>query len=328
MAVAMFAQLFLARFLALAVAEVCDPSGNATCAKCAGSIEVQGAGKFQMTNAYWNVPDEKAGDVEVIGNKVTPQMKGRTYWTDQCNGQYDHNKYANISFLGKQLQFTTDISGAGCGCNAALYLTSLRQSQQLSGCEDFYCDANSVCGLRCVEIDLMEANMYAWHTTMHVADDGSGIGAGYGGGINWNGHRDWVREDYGPSGRCISTAFPFQARMAGHTMRRVTIGFPLDQGRLRAMTVKLTQGRVCDLETEVPTSWYHFQGRDSSAEITEAMAAGMTPIISYWSAPNMLWMDGVGADGLGPCAQDLPELCGESVQFYDFKLESLPDLLV
>lgn len=53
--------------------------------------------------------------------------------------------------------------------------------------------------------------MYAWHTTMHVADDGSGIGAGYGGGINWNGHRDWVREDYGPSGRCISTAFPFQA---------------------------------------------------------------------------------------------------------------------
>lgn len=62
----------------------------------------------------------------------------------------------------------------------------------------------------------------------------------------------------------------------------VTIGFPLDQGRLRAMTVKLTQGRVCDLETEVPTSWYHFQGRDSSAEITEAPNRGDGSFDHMW----------------------------------------------
>lgn len=51
-----------------------------------------------------------------------------------------------------------DLKGAGCGCNAALYLVSMKYSWEKGQCDDYYCDAVSVCGLKCAEIDLMEAN--------------------------------------------------------------------------------------------------------------------------------------------------------------------------
>ena len=67
--------------------------------------------------------------------------------------------------------------GAGCGCNAAIYLVAMPQSSDPSTCHDFYCDANDVCGVGCVEIDLMEANEIAFVSTVHVAEDGDGEGA-------------------------------------------------------------------------------------------------------------------------------------------------------
>jgi len=278
---------------------------------CPGSIDVPGyrSGKVELINAEWNVPGERAGPVDLVNGAVVPGMKGRTYFGDSCaDGAYSPRRYATFPFLGKSLKWTTDLSGAGCGCNAALYLTSLRQSTQVSGCSDYYCDANSVCGVRCAEIDLQEANTHAWHSTVHVLDDGSGIGAGYGGGDTWNGHRDFTMEDYGPNSFCINTSKPFQ----------VEVGFPVDhRRRLRAMTTVISQGR-CQLSISVGPRGYPYGGRDGMAELSEALREGMTPIISYWSHDQMLWMDGKGADGLGPCLVDRPELCAASVKFYDF----------
>ena len=62
--------------------------------------------------------------------------------------------------------------------NAALYLVSMPQATNASACFDKYCDANDVCGERCAEIDLMEANAAAWVSTVHVPDDGNGEGFG------------------------------------------------------------------------------------------------------------------------------------------------------
>jgi len=283
---------------------------------CPGSITVKGYGSVSLVNAEWNVPGEPAGPVSVEGQGnegvVIPGMKGRTYFADSCSGTYNPSQYAVLPFQGKTLRYTTDFSGAGCGCNAALYLTSLRQSTQVSGCSDYYCDANSVCGVRCAEIDLQEANMHAWHSTLHVLDDGSGIGAGYGGGANWNGHRDFTMEDYGPNSMCIETTKPFQ----------VAVSFPVDRaGQLMAMTTQLSQhGKPCNLSITVGPSGYWYGGRNGISELSQALHAGMTPIISYWSSSNMLWMDGRGSDGRGPCDSDDPEACAESVRFYDFSL--------
>ena len=41
---------------------------------------------------------------------------------------------------------------------------------------DFYCDDNSVCGVHCDEIDLLEANRHAIRVTAHGANVAAGLG--------------------------------------------------------------------------------------------------------------------------------------------------------
>lgn len=313
--------LFASLFLSAGV--LSEPTGNITAegdALCPGAVQLRAYGQVkqvQLVNAYWNVPGERAGPVLVRDGVIEPEMKGRTYFAEECTpGKFEYTKYSAMKLLGSRLRYMTDLSKAGCGCNGALYLTSLQQSRNPSQCFDHYCDANNVCGERCDEIDLQEANMFAWHSTLHVADDGSGIGAGYGGGgTNWNGERDWTKEQYGPGARCIDTRWPFQ----------VEVAFPVDSaGNLRAMDVKLSQsGKSCNLSTEVGEHGYPYGGRSGMAQLTQSLRNGMTPIISYWSSNDMLWMDGKGADGLGPCGKDDKEACGKSVSFYNFMLDSL-----
>ena len=47
--------------------------------------------------------------------------------------------YMKESLVGKTLSYTTDLSAATCGCNAALYLVSMAQNPDPSSCNDYYC---------------------------------------------------------------------------------------------------------------------------------------------------------------------------------------------
>jgi len=273
-------------------------------------VIVEGYGQAVMTNAGSNVPGHDVGSLEVgADGAVIAHMDARVYFSDSCTeGSYDHTKYWGLKLLGRTLKFTTDLSGAGCGCNVALYLTSLKQNSDISSCNDYYCDANKVCGVSCAEVDIMEANKRAWHSTLHSAQDHSGKGGGYGGGSGWNGPRDFNSQQYGPRGSCIDTSMPFD----------VAVSFPVDAGgQLQAMKVTLTQtGKSCPLNINL-------DGYAGMAEIHDALDKGMTPIISYWKSGDMLWMDGKGSDGQGPCGVDA-QRCGESVKFSGFKLEAMP----
>lgn len=266
-----------------------------------------GYGPVSIVPTGWK--DPKAPQVAVEEGRLVTHMDARAYFAETCNaGVYNHEEYVALNLLGKTLRYTTDLSGAGCGCNAAFYLTSLRQNPNPSDCSDYYCDANNVCGQSCAEIDIQEANQHAWHSTLHTKTDRFGVGGGYGGGDGYNGARDWGSADYGPGARCIDTALPFE----------VAASFPVDgQGMLTAMKVELSQqGRSCPLSTNLGS--YNGMG-----ELSAALKAGMTPIISYWSDDGMLWMDGKGTDGQGPCAVDNAAACSESVKFSGFSLEKI-----
>jgi len=273
---------------------------------CPGSFDVQGLGDVHLVPTGWGM-EERVAAPRVSSNMVEPTMGSRAYWSSSCSaGTYDQSQYLSLDFRGKTLSYTTDMSGAGCGCNAALYLASMGQSEGPGQCGgDYYCDANNVCGQSCAEIDIQESNLYAWHSTLHSAWDHSGYGKGYGGGGTlWNGFRNWEGEDFGPGGRCINTREPFN----------VAVSFPVHEntGRLSSMDIKLTQpGRPCGLDLSL-------NAYSDIAKMDEALAAGMTPIMSYWSSDEMLWMDGAGQDGKGACTEDLPKLCGEAVRFYNF----------
>lgn len=276
--------------------------------QCPGSISMPGytGGDVYIVPTGWG--DPTAALTEVLpGGELRSHMEARAYFASSCTaGTYDNTEYLALNLLGKTLQYTTDLSGAGCGCNAALYLVSMQQNSDPSTCGDFYCDANSVCGVSCAEIDIQEGNQLSWHSTLHSAIDRAGVGGGYGGGAGWNGPRDWGHQDFRPGSPCIDTSRPFQ----------VAASFPVDgQGNLVGMEVVLSQtGRDCTLAA---TGLNSYNGMD---ELSSALQAGMTPVFSYWSSEDMLWMDGKGTDQQGPCSIEDPSACADSVSFSDFSI--------
>ena len=156
----------------------------------------------------------------------------------------------------------------------------------------------------------MEANKYAFHSTVHASTDHDGFAGGYGGGgdasaldVGWNGPRDFVAKDYGPGSACIDTTQAF----------RVTVAFPLGRrsGLVKRLDVTLFQassggGGADDAGANsgdgCSVGFTAAEGYPGLAEVTAALSLGMTPVVSYWSSPDMEWMDGRGVDGLGPCA--------------------------
>jgi hypothetical protein len=282
-------------------------------ANCDGKFKVGGDhGSDQILIATGWKNEDGFADVLVEKNVLIPQMGGRAYFADTCNaGKYNNTDYQRLNLLGKTMKWSVDLSGAGCGCNAALYLTSMGHNEHVSECFDHYCDANNVCGESCAEIDMMEANQFAYHATLHTATDTDGAASGFGGGGDgWNGPRNWTPKEYGKGGSCIDTAKAFD----------VAVSFPIDKhGLLTAMQVTLSQKHhSCKLEARVEN-----YPANSMKELTHALLDGMTPIISYWADDNMVWLDGPGDDQNGPCKEDSAKACADSVKFWDFAVEDL-----
>lgn len=279
----------------------------------AGAFDFYGYGQVSLTNSgYFNGGEGSVSGIlydESASGSLSLSLNDRTYMSDSCDSSaYSNTRYAAVKLLGKRIRFSTSVKGADCGCNMAMYLVSMSRNNQSSSCHDFYCDANKVCGVECTEIDIMEANMYSWHSTLHSHSDRAGLGAGYGGGAGWNGPRDFTSEEYGPGAKCIDTKESFQ----------VTASFPVGgDGSLIAMEVELTQeGKDCPLKMRVA----NYKGM---AELAVELWRGMTPVLSYWKSEDMLWMDGVGSDGKGPCKADTGK-CEGKATFWDFSVENLP----
>jgi len=236
-----------------------------------------------------------AREVELQSDRLVPHMWGRTYFGNACSeGQFDHKQFAAFKLLGRTLKYSVNLRNQGCGCNVALYLVSMRQNPTLGGCCDYYCDANSVCGVNCAEIDIQEANLYAWRSTLHVAHDSGGAGDGFGGGRS-----AFPAGQYGPGVACIDTNAPFQ----------VACSFPTNfAGNLTSMDVKLSQNG-CQLSVSVK-----YADDTNMQLLKQALAEGMTPVASLWKSSGMGWLD------TPPCLVDNASACPGTTEFYDFSV--------
>jgi hypothetical protein len=280
--------------------------------QCPGKLQMDGHGPVSLTSTGWNTSlGIRRVDISPT-QEILTHRESRVYFADTCNdGEYDPSKYMRLNLLNKTLRYRSDLSGAGCGCNAAFYLTSMGHNPNRSECFDYYCDANNVCGESCAEIDIQEANLYAWHSTLHTPFDHGGYAAGYGGGVTstWNGPRTWTPAEFGPDAKCIDSTKPIEVAVSFMTNK---------SGVLAAMIVTLSQvpHGLCSLSLILDKY-------DGMEELTHALKAGMTPIVSYWASNDMVWLDGVGKDNLGTCGSDDASKCPDSVKWSDFVVEDL-----
>lgn len=300
---------------------------SASGGKCSGTLEVSNLGEFSLISASVNKPGDPASrDIVGDGLSVTLGMKSRAYFGNACTeGAFDQSEYMKENFMNKRVSYTVDLSGVGCGCNAALYMVSMKESEAAGDCDDdYYCDAMSVCGLKCAEIDLMEANHRAFHTTLHNGITAWDPKVGFGGGgttmsgKEWLGPMDWSPEEYGPGAKCIDTDKEFQVAIDFVTHTN-------DEGeeQLKSLEVYLTQGS-CKLTASMEQ--YH----EMMPVLTKRLQEGMTLVLSYWSDEGMTWLDGSGYDGVEFCKarweKDGERNCADSISLRDFALTSLDEL--
>jgi len=299
--------------------------------KCPGELKLGGLGMKKVVNAYFNRPHEQTGGSyadEVGQTQVEVSMAGRVYLAESCQngekdfvdpGSYDDVQYSRIKLLGKKISYTMDFEGVGCGWDASLSLNAMPDNKEPTSCHDYFCDSMQTCGARCTEISLQEANMHAWFSTLHTANDGKGVGIGYGGGDDEKPRRDWNASKYGPDSECIDTKSPFG----------VSISFPVDSaGKLKSMDVELNQSgcKVSASIDEYPSRG----GTVSMEELSAAMDSGMTLVFSLWGSPGMGWLDGKGWDDAGPCAPEDENPVTDTladqdrVRWANFTIEDIP----
>jgi hypothetical protein len=286
------------------------PSPNET---CKGSVNVSGyrPHPLQVVSAQWTKSGVRGHLVDVEDDQfVQPHLNSRGYLADNCSVDGLHgNRYAVMNLLGKTLKYTTDLSGAGCGCGAMFRLVPVLQRRLESKCSDHVCDSqDETCWPPCAGVVLQAANRYAWSSSLHVHNDSIGASTGFGGLARSTG---WSGEAYHPGSDCIDTSWPFE----------VSVSFPVGpKGQLTALEVKLSQdGRSCPLAGHV----HRYEtpgGKDGLEELSRQLAEGMTPLLEYASSLDLRWLDGVDKDGVGPCIKDVPKACGEKVRFYGFSV--------
>ena len=253
--------------------------------------------------AYLVSSPANTGGATLTGSSIELHHNSRFYLARECRLAPD--AYASWSLVGRRLSFTADLNGAGCACNTAVYLTSLPQNTLPGTCHgDYYCDATSICGVSCAEVDLMEANTKAFHATAHIPTDPGGSGGGIGGTQYGSPIRNTLHQ-YGEGyHRGIDTRHPYQ----------VSIEFQPDatSGLLSDIVVSLSQlggGTATTFSMARP---------GYAPYMHQPLSDGMTLVLAYWSSNDLEWLQGgvcpIGSGNVLACAYAKPTIS-------DLKLE-------
>lgn len=104
---------------------------------------------------------------------VTVQYNKRGYLSRSKN--IDPNAYYTPNLLGGAVEYDLNIAQSNCGCIAAFYITKMPAVQESGeyapGIDGmYYCDSSGYGGQACPDLDIMEANQYAFLTAPNPCD--------------------------------------------------------------------------------------------------------------------------------------------------------------
>lgn len=260
----------------------------------AGTVDIMVDGKT-LELPVMESGGTKGPKVSVSKNTISLAHNARTYIAAQCDTEFKPSSFYIFKLMDKTISYTVDLSEVGCACNAALYLTSMpaynsSQSPDPTRCEDYYCDANKVCGIYCPEIDLIEANNHNIHITPHSCDEPDGKYYSHcdGGGYSVGAYES-DKLSFGPSNEhVIDTTKPFKI---AHT-------FESNGGSLSKITSVMSQG---DKEYTM------VHDKDSYVKkLTKPVMDGMAIVMSYWgvTGSQMSWLDVPPCDISTNCKTD------------------------
>jgi hypothetical protein len=194
----------------------------------------------------------------------------------------DPYSFFTPNLLGATVEFDVDLSARNCGCVAAFYLVKMpgrHEDGSLWNTDgSYYCDANQVGGNFCPEMDIMEANQWAFQTTPHSCDAPTSNGFYYScdkGGICGRNFKNLDYNVYGPGSQ-------FQINTLEWFHVRIEFGNNSDDEYQWFTTTLYQNGNSAQITGNC----------DSNRALTEDLRQGMTFAITNWSTyDNWLWGD-------------------------------------
>eukprot|EP00055_Hartaetosiga_balthica_P009432 m.37559 g.37559 ORF g.37559 m.37559 type:complete len:526 (-) comp6744_c0_seq1:255-1832(-) len=225
------------------------------------------------------------GGVTTTSNSISMTHGNRAYLTPVCKDSFVPEVFQGVNLLGGTLAFTIDISKIGCGCNAAFYGVEMPGRNKagepvLGTCSDYYCDGFGSCGVYCEELDIMEANQFAFHSATHSCPTDDEIFYPSCGASNCYSNTRYDNT-VGPGAEyTINTDLPFDV-MATYNLDNNNI--------LTSIETILSQGantltRIQDGSTDCGVELN---------KITDTLIRGVTLSMSFWgdSGSLMQWLD-------------------------------------
>jgi len=220
-----------------------------------------------------------------------------------------------FSLLGKTLSWDVDLSNVPCGLNATFYSVFLHDGNSYrDACATFPSTT---------ELDFMEANRYAWHTTLHRGsnDCGGAPPVGIGGTIQDPKYRFYDLNDiqknasqlYGPGGSyTIDTLLPFHA----------SISFECTSGVLTSVNIKLSQGaqgigQSYTSSNEEYKGWLAALGTEMGAVTT---TSGNVLVWSLWTG-GLNWLESP------PCGRNSHPSCDADSCRYTVSNTNIKDVV-
>ena len=180
------------------------------------SIEIDG----EFKNYYIATDDVTESN---FPTEVKVPSNGRGYIMETPTFDYNNPQYFRPNLKNATVEYDIDLSNHECGCIAAFYTVSMPGKNPdgtlWMDTDGFgYCDANQVDGNWCPEMDIMEANKYAWASTPHTCNNPNELGhydyCDKNGTCQQNTYDQLSWNGYGPGDdKTINTDLPFHVSL-------------------------------------------------------------------------------------------------------------------